>query len=270
MKRQPLTHYFPFLLPVSIFLRSNLKKFSYSSSSFALERNNNFSEWSVVYSHKSVLRRKLGDADPELQENKIKNLQIAVERINALRLKSGQSFSFWNQIGEPSASRGFVDGMYLSNGAVSRGVGGGLCQLANLLYWMVLHSPLEVVEHHHHQLDIFPDSGRVLPFGSGASVFYNYGDLQFKNTTKEAWGIHVWLTETHLCGQLFCEQPIDYSFHVIEKNHRFYKKGQAVFRANELWQHCVEKKTGFVVSKRLITKNDCRVLYQVDLGLIQE
>ncbi|MFJ8513275.1 VanW family protein [Lysinibacillus xylanilyticus] len=50
---------------------------------------------------------------------------------------------------------------------VKTGVGGGICQLANLLYWMALHTPLIVTERHHHSFDPFPDSGRTLPFGSG-------------------------------------------------------------------------------------------------------
>lgn len=47
--------------------------------------------------------------------------------------------------------------MQLSRGEVVRGVGGGLCQLANLLYWMSLHTPLEIAERHQHSFDPFPD-----------------------------------------------------------------------------------------------------------------
>ena len=50
-------------------------------------------------------------------------------------------------------------------GEVKTSIGGGICQLANLLYWMALHTPLEVIERHHHSFDPFPDSGRTLPFG---------------------------------------------------------------------------------------------------------
>nr|WP_241774663.1 MULTISPECIES: VanW family protein [Lysinibacillus] len=33
-------------------------------------------------------------------------------------------------------------------GEVKTGIGGGICQLANLLYWMALHTPLIVTERH--------------------------------------------------------------------------------------------------------------------------
>lgn len=48
------------------------------------------------------------------------------------------------------------------------GIGGGMCQFTNLIRRMVLHSPLDVVEHHHHSgLDLFPDFNRQVPLGGG-------------------------------------------------------------------------------------------------------
>src|SRR5262245_46670374 len=86
--------------------------------------------------HQSLLRRKLGNSDPVLQENKITNLRIACPRIDGVFIKPGETFSFWRMIGEATAEKGYAEGMQLSRGEVVRGVGGGLCQLANLLYWM--------------------------------------------------------------------------------------------------------------------------------------
>ena len=139
-----------------------------------------------VHRHHSVLRRRLGDADPRLQDLKVQNLRRAAEELDGLSLAPGQTFSYWRQVGRPSVRRGFTTGMLISGGKVTEDQGGGLCQMANLLYWMALHSPLTVSEHHHHSLDLFPDSGRVLPFGSGASVFYNYLDLQLRNDTPDS------------------------------------------------------------------------------------
>ena len=120
--------------------------------------------------HQSLLRRRLGNSDPQLQENKITNLKIACPTIDGILIKPKQTFSFWRQLGEATAEKGYAEGMQLSRGEVVRGVGGGLCQLANLLYWMSLHTPLEIVERHHHSFDPFPDENRTLPFGSGAGA----------------------------------------------------------------------------------------------------
>src|SRR5215212_3189154 len=86
--------------------------------------------------HQSLLKRKLGNSDPVLQENKIRNLEIACPTINGILIKPGQIFSFWKCLGEATAAKGYVVGMQLSRGEVREGIGGGLCQLANLLYWM--------------------------------------------------------------------------------------------------------------------------------------
>ena len=86
--------------------------------------------------------------------------------------------------------------------------GGGICQLANLLYWMTLHTPLVVTERHHHSFDPFPDSGRTLPFGSGASVYYNYVDLRMYNPTSHSFQIKVWLTDKHLKGAIFSNEEM--------------------------------------------------------------
>lgn len=122
--------------------------------------------------HQSLLRRKLGNSDPQLQENKITNLKLAASKLDGILINPGETFSFWELVGKASRKKGYIEGMLLSMGEVKTGIGGGICQLANLLYWMALHTPLEVVERHHHSFDPFPDEGRVLPFGSGASVFY--------------------------------------------------------------------------------------------------
>jgi vancomycin resistance protein VanW len=127
----------------------------------------------TIKRHQSLLRRKLGASDPQLQENKITNLSIAIKHINGIVIQPGETFSFWNLVGKPTKEKGYIEGLLLSQGEVKTGVGGGLCQLANLLFWLALHSPLEISERHHHSFDPFPDDHRVLPFGSGASVFYN-------------------------------------------------------------------------------------------------
>ena len=43
--------------------------------------------------HQSLLRRKLGNSDPKLQENKIINLKIATSEIDGVIIKPGETFS---------------------------------------------------------------------------------------------------------------------------------------------------------------------------------
>ena len=216
--------------------------------------------------HQSLLRRRLGNSDPVLQENKIENLKIACPTIDGILIKPGQTFSFWRQIGEATAAKGYYEGMQLSQGEVVRGVGGGLCQLANLLYWMALHTPLEIVERHHHSFDPFPDENRVLPFGSGAGVFYNYVDLRFHNPTDLTFQIRVWLTDDHLKGAIYTDRETLYAYHVIEKEHRFYSKDGKNFRENEIWREVIDRRTGNRIAEEMLVKNHAEVKYELSFA----
>lgn len=218
--------------------------------------------------HQSLLRRKLGNSAPELQENKIANLKIACPTIDGILIKPNQTFSFWRQIGEATTEKGYLEGMQLSRGEVVRGVGGGLCQLANLLYWMTLHTPLQVAERHHHSFDPFPDEQRTLPFGSGAGVFYNYIDLRFYNPTDLTFQIKLWLTENHLKGAIFSDKETPHSYHVFEKNHRFLRKGDKNYRENEIWREIIDRRSGNKLSEELLVKNFSEVKYELDIDCV--
>lgn len=61
--------------------------------------------------------------------------------------------------------------MKLSFGKLRAIIGGGICQSTNLPHWLALHSLLEITERHHHNIDLFPDVGKVLPWASGIAIF---------------------------------------------------------------------------------------------------
>ena len=68
--------------------------------------------------------------------------------------------------------------------------------------WLVLHSPLEVVEFHSHSDALAPDHGERVPFSSGTSVSYNYIDYRFRNNTDQNVQLLVWCDEEKLYGEL--------------------------------------------------------------------
>ena len=217
---------------------------------------------SVLARHQSLLMKKLGENNEELQRQKIQNLQIAADALDGVVIQPGQELSVWNLIGRPNARRGFVPGMLLSRGKVVSGVGGGLCQMGNLLHWMFLHAPVKIVERYHHSYDVFPDSGRVLPFGSGATLFYNYVDLVIKNTSDVPLQLKVWLTESHLKGQILTEVPFAEKIKVREENHLFLSWKGKWFRYNELYRETYIQ--GVLQQRTLALKNFAPVLYEVD------
>ena len=61
---------------------------------------------------------------------------------------------------------------------------------------------------------------RNVPFGAGATLSYNYIDLQVRNDTDNSFTIALWLDETHLNGSLKSDQPLETVFHIEERDHQ--------------------------------------------------
>lgn len=216
-----------------------------------------------IKKHQSVLIRKLGESDLQLQVNKVTNLKLAAAKISGLHIRPGETFSFCKCVGRPTRRKGFLPGMELSFGKAREGIGGGLCQMSNLIHWLVIHSPLTVNERYHHSFDPFPDDGRVLPFGCGATIFYNYRDFQFTNSTPHTFQLNLWFSDKCLEGELRVDAELDYNYHVFEKNHRFLKINGSYYRQNEIWrQKQLKFKSGEVVETQLLIKNFARVTYE--------
>ena len=124
----------------------------------------------LVFTHRTPLLRQLKDVDMWLQHNKVVNLKLAAKQLNSVIIKPGETFSYWRLIGSTTRRKGYVDGMVLFHGKVKTGVGGGLCQLSNLIYWMTLHTPLTVTERYRHSYDVFQIRGEFNLSGAGQRV----------------------------------------------------------------------------------------------------
>ena len=154
-----------------------------------------------------------------------------------------------------------VEGMILRNGRVASGVGGGLCQMTNLLYWMTLHTPLTVTERWRHGYDVFPDSNRTQPFGSGATCFYNYMDLMVRNDTPDTWRLVLQVTDTHLEGEWRADGPQTCRYEVYEKEHEIRGEYWGGFtRHNTLFRRVLGM-DGAELGEEFITENHAIMMY---------
>ncbi|QAA30703.1 VanW family protein [Clostridium manihotivorum] len=228
----------------------------------------------LIYSHKSLIRRKLGNVDIQLQENKAKNLSLTAPKINGIIIGPGETFSFWKLVGRCTKSKGYLEGLTINNAGASKGIGGGMCQFTNLIHWMVLHSELTIVEHHHHdQFDLFPDFNRALPFGTGTSIVYNYLDYQFKNNTDNTYQLITYTTDEHLCGELRSLNEQKLSYHIIEKDMNFSLEKDGYYRNNKVFRRIINKIDGNIIDEKLIVQNHSKVMYDskyIDRNLIKQ
>jgi vancomycin resistance protein VanW len=219
--------------------------------------------------HSSLLMRELSEDEMHLQRNKVVNLRLAARQVDRILIRPGETFSFNKVVGNCTPRKGYVEGMRLSNGEARAGVGGGICQLANLLHWMFLHSGLTIVERSEHSFDPFPDKGRVLPWGVGCSIVYNYVDLVVRNDTSTTYQVLVSVGDRHLDGELRADQASPFSYKVFARDEAFIKSGDDVFRRNEIWRTVIDKRTGQALREELLKQNCALVKYHpVDVDVI--
>ncbi|MFZ7133286.1 MAG: VanW family protein [Eubacteriales bacterium] len=236
-------------------------KWYFGKQDFANEINDKLLPF-IISEHKTPLFRKLKDVDMWLQYNKIKNLEVALKALNRVVLYPEQTFSYWKLIGKPMRRRGYVDGMVLFYGKYGLGVGGGLCQLSNLIYWVTLHTNLTVIERHRHSYDVFPDSNRNQPFGSGATCSFNYLDLQIKNNTAQAYQLHLFLTKEYLVGEWRSVEKSENNYEVYEKEHWIsHEYWGGYIRHNKIHRYVYDKEQK-MIDDEYITENHAIMMYQ--------
>ena len=220
---------------------------------------------------RSPLERVAGALPDELQRGKEINVALAARSIDGVVIEPGQLFSYHRLVGRPSRLRGFRLGLELQDNEEAAGVGGGCCQVSNMLYWLAVNAGLDVVERHRHGFDLFPDHRRSVPFGCGATVFYNYRDLRFANplgvpvrvgltvvdeSGRADWSARAWT----LVGRIDAEADPGVRVTVEERGHRFFLEGGVRMRENRIHRRVVDA-GGRVIEDAELAHNLCEVKY---------
>lgn len=209
----------------------------------------------VQCSRSTPLRRETAVYGEALQRAKEQNVALAARVLDGVVI-GPRGFSWHRALGPPVAWRGFAAGPELHDDVLEPGAGGGLCQVANLVFWLALHAGLEVVERHRHALDLFPDESRSTPFGCGATVFFPHKDLKLRSQRPALLSLTVEGGALH--GALRYAADPGFTCEVLERDARFVREGGHVFRENALWRR-------FAPSGReeLVARHRARVTYPV-------
>ena len=219
----------------------------------------------VVSSHSIKLIKRGPGIDINLQKGKATNIQIAAQTLNHIIIKPGEEFSFWSLVGNTTKRKGYQEGRVIFNEEVVPGIGGGLCNLANLLHLLIVHSPMEITEFHAHSDALDPDKGERKPFANGTSVQYNNQDYRFKNNTEQVMQLRTWVDNEILFGELRSELQFPFTFQIIEEDHHFKKEGDHYYRNSMIYREKLDRKTEEILGKELILKNHSMVMYDPNL-----
>ena len=209
----------------------------------------------------SPLRRPGTTYSEPLQQAKEANVLRAAKGLTGIVVPAGESFSWHETLGPPLKIRGFELGPELHEGVLAQGVGGGLCQVANMVYWLAITAGMDVVERHRHGLDLFPDSSRDVPFGCGATVFHPLRDLKFLNPLSVDFLLELSIESGQLVGRGRMASDPGTRWEVVETHHQFRRVGEQIWRENSLARRVVP--TDGPARLEPLTTNRARVLYPV-------
>ena len=115
---------------------------------WAVERGNPADFPCVMDERSSPLHRVTAGSQGLTSDGKETNIALGSKAIDGLVIAPCEVFSFCRTIGPTTARRGYVPGLEMHDQELTRSPGGGLCQLANLLFALAVHADAEIVERH--------------------------------------------------------------------------------------------------------------------------
>ena len=105
------------------------------------------------------------------------NLRLASNKINGTVIMPGEVFSYNKVVGKRTEAAGYKNAAIFSDGQVTDGLGGGICQVTSTLYNAVIFANLDITSRRNH---MFVPS--YVTGGRDATVVYGSTDFKFKNS----------------------------------------------------------------------------------------
>lgn len=111
-------------------------------------------------------------------EGRHKNIELGVAKMNGTIVMPGEEFSFKKTLGTTTLEGGYSEEKVFLNGEVTKGIGGGLCQVSTVLFRTAMASALPITERSNH-------SFTVSRYDNGLDATYSDPgpDFKFKNDT---------------------------------------------------------------------------------------
>jgi vancomycin resistance protein YoaR len=129
---------------------------------------------------------------------RVVNIRRASAVIDGTILRSGATFSMNETLGERTIEKGYVPAPQIAGNDFVDSVGGGISQVATMLYNGAFFAGLELVEHQPHSLYI-----DRYPVGREATISWGGPELIFRNDWPAAVLIKLEATETSITVRFF-------------------------------------------------------------------
>lgn len=235
MPRKRLTQIFPWLLPLRRWQRKKLFyiKMRLDGAHYARELRAEILPHEVYSSSSMMVNRKSG-FPIEYQMNKVFNLKLAAKPLNRVVIKPGETFSFWQLARYADKMQRYKDGLTLIDGKIVGAYGGGLCQLSSLLFWLFLHTPLEIVERRGHAVESIPPADEDSPCGTDATIDEGWIDLKVKNNTQHSFQLVIAFDDDYMYGSIYSDTPPEFSYEIFNSEVRYYRRDGRIYQFSKV------------------------------------
>ena len=134
------------------------------------------------------------------EEGRLYNIKVGIDRINDVRIRSGEEFRFNDYCAPYTKGNGYELGPIINFVSDKKtGYGGGICQVSTTLYDAVLQIPIEIVKQQvHSAYGIF-----YAPLDMDAAVGAGNLDLRLKNVLPYDVIMHLETQDGVLCVRIY-------------------------------------------------------------------
>ena len=122
-----------------------------------------------------------------------------------------------------------------------------------------------MTEFHKHSDALACDVDHRKPLAAGTSIFYNYVDYRFKNTSDQNVQLCVWVANGQLYGELRSERAFPWKYALSEEDHHFRREGDKFYRISKIYKDTYDRNSCKLCSHELIWDNHSEVLFPTEL-----
>ena len=203
---------------------------------------------------------------PTSNTDRTTNLRLAASKINGTVVMPGETFSYNKVVGKRTVEAGYKEAAIFSNGQVTNGLGGGICQISSILYDSVVFANLQIKERRNHMfIPSYVDGGRdaTVVWGSTDFKFVNNRDYPIKIEASVSGGIatisiYGVKTDNEYDISLETEFIKSIPYKTVYKSYSNYKSGTVVQggkNGSVIDTYKVYKQNGQVVKREKITRD---------------
>ena len=132
-------------------------------------------------------------------KSRVKNINVAANKISSTLLKPGEEFSFVNTLGKVDARNGYLPELVIKGNKTIPEYGGGICQVSTTLFRAALNAGLPITERRAHSY-IVNYYGKP---GLDATIYLPKPDFRFQNDTNNHILIQHYIVGTILYYEIY-------------------------------------------------------------------